>query len=53
MKTLPRLISLGLPSVIGMGVAWLGLRIIRNEQKLAKRKMELEIELGSKALKSS
>ena len=51
MNSLSRLVSISIPTAIGMGVALLGLRIIKNERRLAERKMELELQLGAKALK--
>ena len=51
MKSFTSFVSIVIPAAIGMGVSWLGLRIIQNEKKLTQRKNELEIELRIKALK--
>jgi len=36
---------------MGIGLAWVGVRIIRNERKLATRGRELRLQLEAKALK--
>ncbi len=40
----------GVPAVVGVGVAWLGFALLRNEKKLEQRRMELEIELNAKCI---
>ena len=40
----------GVRAVVGIGVAWLGLALLRNEKKLEQRRMELEIELNAKCI---
>ncbi len=51
MNSLARVTTTALPAVIGLGVAWFGMRFIKREEKLIARKMELEIQLGAKSLK--
>ena len=45
------LTTIGLPAAIGLGLAWLGVRIINNERKLATRKTELRLQLDAKDIK--
>ncbi len=52
MNTFPRLINIGLPTVLGMGVAWLSLRVLKNEKRLATRELELKLQLSSKSIKN-
>ena len=35
-----------LPIVIGLGLTGIGIKLIKNEKSLIKRKMELEVQLG-------
>ena len=48
MSTLRKLSSIGLPTVIGMGIAWLGIRVIKNERNLEARVLELQNQLKRK-----
>ena len=38
-----------IPTVLGLGVAWLGLRLIRNEKRILHRRLELQKVLGEKS----
>tara|TARA_B100000700_G_C14876080_1_gene775724 strand:- start:533 stop:706 length:174 start_codon:yes stop_codon:yes gene_type:complete len=49
--SLSRVTALGIPAILGLGVAWLGVRIISNERNLKERKVELELQFGAKSLK--
>ena len=51
MNNLTKKAIIGLPAAIGLGLAWVGVRIISNERKLATREMELRLQLDAKALK--
>ena len=51
MNNLTKITSIGLPAAIGLGLAWLGVRIMSNERKLATREMELRLQLDAKAIK--
>ena len=42
----------GLPAIIGLGLAWLGVRIIQNEKRLIIREIELKKILKENSLKS-
>ena len=52
MNNLTKITTIGLPAAIGLGLAWVGARIIRNERKLATRERELRLQLNAKALKN-
>tara|TARA_Y100001968_G_C19353606_1_gene716007 strand:- start:293 stop:478 length:186 start_codon:yes stop_codon:yes gene_type:complete len=52
MNNLSRLPALGIPVLVGIGIAWLGNRIIRNEGRLAERQIELELQLRDRPLKN-
>ena len=45
MNNLIKIKTIGLPAAIGLGLAWVGVRIMRNERKLATREMELRLQL--------
>ena len=51
MNTTTKILTIGLPAVIGLGLAWVGVSIISNERKLATREMDLRLQLEAKALK--
>ena len=51
MNSLTKITTIGLPAAIGLGLAWVGARIMSNERKLATREMELRLQLDAKAIK--
>ncbi len=51
MTSLPRFIPIAVPVAIGIGVVLLSSRLISNEQRILERKMELELQIGAKALR--
>ena len=51
MSNLAKITTIGLPAAIGLGLAWVGGRIMSNERKIATREMELRLQLDAKALK--
>ena len=51
MNNLAKITTIGFPAAIGLGLAWVGVRIMSNERKLATREMELQLQLDAKALK--
>ena len=51
MPSFSKLTSIGLPALMGMGITLLAIRAIRNESRLAERKMELDLQLGVKSMK--
>ena len=51
MSNITRISNFGLPAVIGLGIAWVGLRIISNESRLETRRMELQLQLDAKSIK--
>ena len=50
MNTLTRVTKFGVPAIVGIGFAWIGNRIIRNENKLKDREIELKLQLNCKRL---
>ena len=51
MNGITKVTTLGIPAVIGLGLAWIGNRIIRNETELKKRELELQLQLNTKSIK--
>ncbi len=51
MSNIRRLTKIGLPTLLGISLAWVGNRIIRNEKKLKKRELELKMQLKTKSIK--
>ncbi len=51
MNNLTKITTIGLPAAIGLGLAWVGVRIMSNERKLATREMELRLQLDERAIK--
>ena len=47
MKKLSTISTMGAPAIIGLGMAWISLRIIKNEKKLISRLSELKIQLNA------
>ena len=45
MSRITKLTSFGLPALVGLGVAWVGIRVINNKQKIETRLIELENQL--------
>tara|TARA_B100001250_G_C19294503_1_gene569043 strand:- start:282 stop:443 length:162 start_codon:yes stop_codon:yes gene_type:complete len=43
--------SIGLPACIGLGLVWIGVRIISNEKRLERRRMELQLQLDVNSIK--
>ena len=52
MDSISRVTTIGIPAVIVLGIAWVGNRIIRNEQGLKTREQELKIQLDTNWFKS-
>ena len=51
MNSITKITSIGLPAVIGLGLAWVGVRIISNEKRLKNRELELRLQLEAKSIK--
>ena len=51
MNNLAKITTIGFPAAIGLGLAWVGVRIMSNERKLATREVELRLQLDAKAIK--
>ena len=52
MNNITRLTTFGIPAIIGIGFAWVGNRIIRNETMLKNREIELKLQLNKKSIKT-
>ena len=52
MNRITRATTIGVPAVIGIGLAWIGSRIIRNEKELKNRELELKLQLDIKSYKT-
>ena len=48
MNSIKRISAIGIPAIIGMGIAWVGNRIIKNEKGLKDRELELKLQLNNK-----
>ena len=48
MNSITRFSAIGIPAIIGMGIAWIGNRIIKNEKGLKDRELELKLQLNNK-----
>ena len=48
MNSITRISAIGIPAIIGMGIAWVGNRIIKNEKGLKDRELELKLQLNNK-----
>ena len=48
MNSITRFSTIGIPMIIGMGIAWGGNRIIKNEKGLKDRELELMLQLNNK-----
>ena len=50
MNNITKITTIGFASAMGLGLAWVGFRIIRNERKLADREQELRLQLDTKVI---
>jgi len=48
MSNITRFSAIGIPAIIGVGIAWVGIRIIKNETGLKDRELELKLQLSNK-----
>ena len=48
MNSITRFSAIGIPAFIGIGVAWIGNKIIKNEKRLRDRELELKLQLNNK-----
>ena len=48
MNKITKFSTIGISAIIGMGIAWVGNRIIKNEKGLKDRELELKLQLNNK-----
>ena len=48
MNSITKITSIGIPAIIGMGIAWVGSRMIKNEKNIKDRELELKLQLNNK-----
>ena len=51
MNSITRVTTIGIPAVIGLGLAWVSNRIIINETAIKIRELELKLQIDSKSIK--
>ena len=51
MNSLTKITTIGIPAIIGIGIAWVGNQILRNEKELKNRELELKVQLSAKPRK--
>ena len=47
MNKITKFSTIGISAIIGMGIAWVGNRIIKNEKGLKDRELELKLQLNN------
>tara|TARA_B100000700_G_C14358424_1_gene540371 strand:+ start:137 stop:289 length:153 start_codon:yes stop_codon:yes gene_type:complete len=47
MNTITKFSTIGIPAIIGLSIAWVTNRIIKNEKELKDREVELKLELNN------
>jgi len=50
MNSITRMTSIGIPAAIGLSLAWVGNRMIKNEKELKIRELELQLQLDEKVI---
>ena len=48
MNSITRFSAIGIPAIIGVGIAWISNRFIKNEKELKDRELELKLQLNNK-----
>ena len=48
MTSITRFSTIGITAIIGIGIAWVGNRIIKNEKRFKDRELELKLQLNNK-----
>ena len=48
MNSITKFSAIGIPAIIGMGIALVSNRIIKNEKRLKNRELELKLQLNNK-----
>ena len=50
MNSITRFSAIGVPALIGFGIAWIGNRVVKNEKKLKDRELELKFQQNNKSI---
>ena len=50
MNSITRFTTIGMPALIGLGLAWVGNRIIKNETAIKIRELELKLQIDTKSI---
>ena len=48
MTSITRFSTIGITAIIGIGITWVGNRIIKNEKRFKDRELELKLQLNNK-----
>ena len=48
MNNITKFSYIGIPTIFGIGIAWFGNRLIKNEKRLKDREFELKLQLSNK-----
>ena len=48
MNSITKFSVISIPTIIGMGIAWVGNRMIKNEKELKNRELQLKLQLNNK-----
>jgi len=52
MNSITKITSIGIPAIIGLSLAWIGNRIVGNEEELKNREQELKLQLETKSIRA-
>ena len=52
MNNISRFTTIGIPAAMGLCLAWVGNRIIKNENELRNRELELTVQLDTRSFKN-
>tara|TARA_B100000700_G_scaffold9036_1_gene9292 strand:- start:1203 stop:1367 length:165 start_codon:yes stop_codon:yes gene_type:complete len=50
MNSITRVTTIGIPAVVGLGLAWVGNRILKNETAIKIRELELKLQIDTKSI---
>ena len=50
MNSITKVTTIGIPAVVGLGLAWIGNRILKNETAIKIRELELKLQIDTKSI---